>query len=149
MRKNLLSVSAFFAAAVLIFSACKKTDEPNNSIVGSWEATSQQYSYSVNTVPPVSQSTDTTFVSGKSYMLTVKSDSTYTMVDNTVTPSSTESGKYTLIPGKIVMTSTGSTSGDTMNYTVTGNTMKVFESGSYDMSGFTATYSFTMNFNRK
>jgi hypothetical protein len=137
MKKNLLFLGILLTG-ISIISSCSKSSTPTpvttNPVIGRWEFKSiNGFISDTSTHPPTGINDDSTYVTGKAPVVTFAADSSYTIVDDGVTPSVTiQTGTFTTNNGnQIVLTPTSGVSEfHIANYTISGATMTVTFSGS-------------------
>lgn len=113
--KSLKTLAAFFfAAAVMTLTGCSK--DPEDLIIGTWNATKviSTYSYTMGDHTETETETDT-YKAGESQM-TFKEDGTIIIKSTEDNTTSEESGTYTINDKKITITAEGqSMTGDIVN----------------------------------
>lgn len=134
MNKNLIAV--FFVLLAAGLPSCKK-DNAENPVTGTWELS---YEHNVAITPTLTTDTTIGYSHGHSTLVIFTSGGRYTTVDQTgQTPDTSGKGTYSFGNGKMVILEDGTGSPDTVNATVSNNTLTL--SGSDTATGYIYSYS--------
>jgi|GEM_PF-4234361 hypothetical protein len=127
-EKSLLAYSALLFTVLVAFTACRKTNNSNSSVlVGTWEAISAQDILTDSSTNPFTViNFDTTYIHGHSPLVVqFNNDNTYINTDHSVNPDTViETGTYQLIAGSKILRMGGGTS-DTVSYTISNNSLTI------------------------
>jgi hypothetical protein len=121
MKKITYTLAALSFAAIF-FTSCKKSST-NNSIVGSWVLTSGTIVTTDSTTTPYKVTTKDTTIANPTDLIQFNADYTYSEFNLGSSPSITDSGRYAMLKGTLVIFQTGATTPVSYPYSVSGNTL--------------------------
>ncbi|HMG82829.1 MAG TPA: lipocalin family protein [Ferruginibacter sp.] len=125
--KRLIYLSSFLLLASITISSCKKSST-NSSIVGNWELTSLHSVTTDSTTTPITVTTyDTAVTHSHAEVISFFADNSVTEYSFLSSPATLiDGGNYLVLGDSLTIFNSGSTTGQTFKFTLSGNNLTIF-----------------------